>query len=128
MAVIATVATRPLASRAAIAPPAISICDSTQPPKMSPFPFMSAGWGTVRMIGSRGDSDMSSPPDVVDFRGFSYHIRGRSGHRRPPLTPPPKTKKHGKEQRPPVRTVRRQAWRRQGQFLYRARHRGAGGA
>src|SRR5690242_14561630 len=76
MAVMATVATRPLATRAASAPPATSICDSTQPPKMSPLPFMSAGCGTVRTIGSRGDSDMSSPPDVVAFQRFSYHIDG----------------------------------------------------
>ena len=53
MAVMATVATRPLATRAASAPPAVSICDSTQPPKMSPLPFMSEGCGTVLTIGSR---------------------------------------------------------------------------
>ena len=55
---MATVATRPLATRAASAPPAVSICDSTQPPKMSPLPFMSEGCGTVLTIGSRRVSGM----------------------------------------------------------------------
>ena len=74
IAVIATVATRPLATRAAIAPPAMSICDSTQPPNMSPLPFMSAGCGTVLMIGSREVSAICPLPDIVDFPRFYYHI------------------------------------------------------
>src|SRR5215218_4289417 len=84
MAVMATVATLPLATRAARVPPAISIWDSTQPPKMSPFPFMSAGWGTVRTIGSRGASDITSPPDVVAFQRFSYHTDGQPAIGRSP--------------------------------------------
>src|SRR6266851_1505501 len=73
MAAIATVATRPLATLAASAPPATSIWESTQPPKISPLPFMSAGCGTVLMIGSRRLSAIKSPPDIVDFKLFSYH-------------------------------------------------------
>src|SRR5229473_451463 len=73
MAAIATVATRPLATLAASAPPATSIWESTQPPKMSPLPFMSAGCGTVLMIGSRRLSAIKSPPDMVAFPPFSYH-------------------------------------------------------
>src|SRR5229473_6667783 len=73
MAAIATVATRPLATLAASAPPATSIWESTQPPKMSPLPFMSAGCGTVLTIGSRRLSAIESPLDMVDFKRFSYH-------------------------------------------------------
>ena len=84
MAVIATVATRPLATRAARAPPATSICDSTQPPKISPLPFMSAGCGTVLMIGSRRLSAIKSPPDIVDFQPFSYHTHVEPATKRSP--------------------------------------------
>src|SRR5258708_36015534 len=72
-AALATGAPRPLATRPARAPPATSIWESTQPPKMSPFPFMSAGCGTVLMIGSRWLSAINSPPDMVAFPPFSYH-------------------------------------------------------
>src|SRR5258708_34844007 len=72
-AALATGAPRPLATRPAKAPPATSIWESTQPPKMSPFPFMSAGCGMVLMIGSRWLSAINSPPDMVDFGRFSYH-------------------------------------------------------
>src|SRR5690606_9662720 len=52
MASTATVTTRPWARRAATTPPAISIWLSTQPPKISPLPFMSAGIGAERITGS----------------------------------------------------------------------------
>src|SRR5436190_20568733 len=52
MAVIATVAVRPFARRLAAAPPARSICDSSQPPKMSPWGLASAGMAIVRIAGS----------------------------------------------------------------------------
>src|SRR3990167_8790495 len=40
-------------------PPAMSIWLSTQPPKMWPLALMSAGRGTTRRIGSRGQSGLS---------------------------------------------------------------------
>src|SRR6185312_169293 len=52
MAVIATVAVRPLARRLAAAPPARSICDSSQPPKISPYGLASAGRAMARSAGS----------------------------------------------------------------------------
>src|SRR5437763_1347992 len=52
MPVIATVATRPRARCTARLPPARSICDSTQPPKMSPLALASAGMAMVRSAGS----------------------------------------------------------------------------
>src|SRR5688572_2542457 len=52
MASIATVATGPSASRAAMMPAAMSIWLSTQPPKMWPLELMSPGRGTTRRIGS----------------------------------------------------------------------------
>src|SRR5215467_9236960 len=52
MAVIATVAVRPLARRLAAAPPARSICDRSQPPKMSPCGLASAGIAMARSAGS----------------------------------------------------------------------------
>ena len=53
IAVTATVATRPRACWAATLPPARSICESSQPPKMSPLGLASAGMATVRSAGSR---------------------------------------------------------------------------
>src|SRR5262249_29511792 len=52
MPVIATVTVRPLARRLAAAPPARSICDSNQPPKMSPCGLASAGIAMARSAGS----------------------------------------------------------------------------
>src|ERR1700704_4674929 len=52
MAVIATVAVRPLARRVATVPPARSICDSSQPPKISPCGLASAGMAMARNAGS----------------------------------------------------------------------------
>src|SRR5271165_1681493 len=52
MLVIATVAVRPLARRVATVPPARSICDSSQPPKMSPCGLASAGIAIARSAGS----------------------------------------------------------------------------
>src|SRR3546814_17475193 len=47
-------------------PPAISIWLSTQPPKMSPLPFMSAGIGAERITGSpRSAGDSMAPPPAV---------------------------------------------------------------
>src|SRR3989344_9506165 len=65
---IATVAQGPCTSRPATMPPAISICASTQPPKIWPFELMSAGGGTTRRTGSRPavsdpvGSDMKKTP------------------------------------------------------------------
>src|SRR5579862_7791660 len=53
MASTATVTTRPLARRTAATPPAISIWDIIQPPKMSPLALASAGMAMVRSAGSR---------------------------------------------------------------------------
>src|SRR5262245_45700777 len=52
MAVIATVTVRPLARRRATAPPARSICDNSQPPKISPYGLASAGMAMARSAGS----------------------------------------------------------------------------
>src|SRR6266576_2057859 len=52
MAVIATVTVRPLARRRAAAPPARSICDNSQPPKISPCGLASAGIAMARSAGS----------------------------------------------------------------------------
>src|ERR1700688_4057017 len=52
MAVIATVTTRPLARRVATVLPAKSICDSSQPPKISPAGLASAGIAMARSAGS----------------------------------------------------------------------------
>src|SRR5580704_15324999 len=52
MAVIATVTTRPRACLVATVPPARSICDSNQPPKISPCGLASAGIAMARSAGS----------------------------------------------------------------------------
>src|SRR5215470_3906794 len=52
IAVTATVAVRPLARRVATVPPARSICDRSQPPKMSPCGLASAGIAMARSAGS----------------------------------------------------------------------------
>src|SRR5581483_5091585 len=135
MAVIATVATRPLATRAASAPPATSICDSTQPPKMSPLPFMSAGCGTVLMIGSRELSAIY-PRWMLLIRRIFTTISARTRSSANPLARPQyHKKKHGQErkeqrqERRPIRAFGRQTRRiGKGQFLHRPRYRGAGGA
>ena len=54
MASMATVTTRPCARSAATTPPAMSICERIQPPKMSPLALASAGRGTVRITAERG--------------------------------------------------------------------------
>src|SRR6185503_10426315 len=56
IASMATVATAPPARREAAIPPAMSICESTQPPKMWPLALMSVGPGTTRKIGSLVES------------------------------------------------------------------------
>src|SRR5208282_6879953 len=48
----ATVTVRPFAIFEAKIPPAMSICPSTQPPKMSPFWLVSAGMASVRIESS----------------------------------------------------------------------------
>src|SRR5471032_2190060 len=128
---MATVATRPLATRAARVPPAMSIWDSTQPPKISPLPFMSAGCGIVRTMGSRWPAvvtseGISSTPDIVDFPRFSYHTDDQAAITRSPRAAAERNKNHGQKRRS-VRALRRrqEAIRAQGQFLYRARYRGA---
>src|SRR5215813_9927811 len=80
MAVIATVATRPLATRAASEPPATSIWESTQPPKISPLPFMSAGCGTVLMIGSRRLSGINSPQEDCRPGPLGHAERSEASH------------------------------------------------
>src|SRR5436309_5678789 len=52
MAVSATVTVRPLARRVATVPPARSICESSQPPKISPCGLASAGMAMARSAGS----------------------------------------------------------------------------
>src|SRR5262249_46543405 len=52
MAVIATLAGRPLARRPSAAPPPRSICESSQPPKISPGGLASARLAMARGAGS----------------------------------------------------------------------------
>lgn len=52
MASTATVTTRPCARSTPAMPPAWSICDITQPPKMSPLALVSAGIAMVRTVRS----------------------------------------------------------------------------
>src|SRR5947209_655548 len=52
MAVIATVTVRPFARRVATVPPARSIWERSQPPKMSPCGLASAGIAIARNVGS----------------------------------------------------------------------------
>jgi hypothetical protein len=52
IAATATVATRPRARSEAAMPPAMSICASSQPPKMSPDGLASPGMASVRRKGS----------------------------------------------------------------------------
>ena len=57
----ATVATRPLARAPAVMPPATSIWDISQPPKMSPLGLVSRGMARVRMaISPRGSGGASA--------------------------------------------------------------------
>src|SRR5450631_2234232 len=51
MLVIATVTTRPFARRVATALPARSICDTSQPPKMSPWGLVSIGIAMAQSVG-----------------------------------------------------------------------------
>src|SRR6267142_2241224 len=61
MAVIATVTVRPLARRVATVLPARSICDNSQPPKISPCGLASAGIAMARSAGSdRGGASVAS--------------------------------------------------------------------
>ena len=57
MASTATVATRPAARWVAMLEAARSICDISQPPKMSPAGLASAGMAMVRITGSPRVSD-----------------------------------------------------------------------
>src|SRR5579883_1692129 len=59
----ATVAQRPRARCAARLPPARSICDSSQPPKMSPFGLASAGIAMTRISGAVAGG---APPGAAD--------------------------------------------------------------
>src|SRR5215831_18727880 len=75
MAVIATVTQRPLARRVAAVPPARSICDNSQPPKMSPCGLASAGMAMARKAGSaRGglpdgsEAGIGNPTSASDTR------------------------------------------------------------
>ena len=89
MALIATVAVRPFARFAAAMPPAISICDNTQPPKISPEPLVSAGKGTVCRVNSPcGVSVMKAGPGfqkryarLADLAGRVKGAQGTGQHR-----------------------------------------------
>src|SRR5215470_499715 len=79
MAVIATVAVRPLARRLAAAPPARSICDSNQPPKMSPCGLASAGIAMARSAGSvlggrSGVSEEGMANPNVEASGYPVQV------------------------------------------------------
>src|ERR1700688_1992204 len=67
----AMVATRPRARRMAGMLPAKSTCDITQPPKMSPLEFASAGIGTKRKVGSlsvgRQTGESGAVADMTPF-------------------------------------------------------------
>src|ERR1700730_18385544 len=70
MAVIATVPTRPLARRVAPVLPARSICDNSQPPKISPAGLASAGIAMARSAGS--DCGGASVASLALIVGFSW--------------------------------------------------------
>src|SRR5690606_33205069 len=74
---IATVATAPCASRPATMPPAMSIWLSTQPPKICPLALMSAGRGTTRNIGSRGQSAAAGLSVMVHIRVVFERVLNR---------------------------------------------------
>ena len=57
MASTATVAARPRVRWLATMPPAMSICESSQPPKISPLGLVSAGMATVWMASRPLGSD-----------------------------------------------------------------------
>ena len=59
MASSATVTTRPCDRSTPAMPPATSICDSTQPPKISPLALVSAGMAIVRTVNSPRGSSVS---------------------------------------------------------------------
>src|ERR1700688_3016281 len=61
MPVIATVTTRPFARRVAAALPARSICDTNQPPKMSPCGLVSIGIAMAQSVGLV----LGGPSDLV---------------------------------------------------------------
>src|SRR3990170_8413787 len=89
MASTATVAARPAARALAVMPPAISICDSTQPPKMSPLGLASAGMASVRVarvprglvtcsavmgFGTSHGQRVSAQLDIEASSGLAYPI------------------------------------------------------
>src|SRR3546814_16596988 len=78
MASTATVATRPAARAPAVMPPAMSICDSTQPPKMSPLGLASAGMARVRVAsvprGRPGDSAVMDSAIMDSDRGHGQVV------------------------------------------------------
>ena len=69
MSVTATVATRPLAAQVALSPPATSISDMIQPPKISPAGLVSAGMASVRTdsspLGPSGDPPGTGVPSAT---------------------------------------------------------------
>src|SRR5579862_1203119 len=76
----ATVASRPPTCARAATAPARSICESSQPPKMSPAGFVSAGMAMVcRSSGRPGFSSVGAGPEFIYFSD-SY---GRSFTKRP---------------------------------------------
>src|SRR3712207_1122850 len=82
MSVAATVATRPRASAPAAMPPATSIRDISQPPKMSPAGLVSAGMARVRTASSPLGSSAGIPavtPASVDITPASFE-RDSTGH------------------------------------------------
>src|ERR1700760_2051606 len=71
------VATRPLARSVAGTLPARSICDSNQPPKMSPDGFASPGIAMVLKAASPDGG--TSTADSLGFMGMLRFVRGGSG-------------------------------------------------
>src|SRR6202043_1444326 len=68
MAEIGPVTTRPLARRVATVLPARSICDNSQPPKISPAGLASAGIAMARSAGSDcGGGSVASLALIVRF-------------------------------------------------------------
>jgi hypothetical protein len=80
----ATVAIRPRARRIAGIAAAMSHWAMTQPPKMSPLPFMSAGIGITRSTGSRPAIFTPSWPMAVSLLVQVVSIGGTRLARLPP--------------------------------------------
>src|SRR6202043_2766273 len=76
MAEIGPVTPRPLARRVATVLPARSICDNSQPPKISPAGLASAGIAMARSAGS--DCGGASDASLALIVGFSWALRSQA--------------------------------------------------